>query len=135
MPGRTGGGRPIAATPPQPDNDAMLPPLAQPLIDHRDAIVALCRAYGVERLEVFGSAATGRFDPASSDFDFIVSFSEDARRSVADRYFGLADALEALLGRRVDLLTSQPIRNPYFRRAVAASRRDLYVRTTAEAPG
>ena len=46
--------------------------LAQPLIDHRDEIVSRCRAYGVERLEIFGSAADGRFDPARSDFDFIV---------------------------------------------------------------
>jgi uncharacterized protein len=110
-----------------------LPPLAQPLIDHREAIDRLCRAHGVARLEVFGSAAQGRFDPAHSDFDFIVTLSEDADRSVADRYFALADALEALLGRHVDLLTNQPIRNPYFRRAVDASRRDLYVRALAEA--
>lgn len=112
-----------------------LPALAQPLLDRREAIEQLCRDYGVARLEVFGSAATGQFDPARSDFDFIVTFADDAGRTVADRYFGLADALETLLGRRVDLLTSQPIRNPYFRRAVDASRRDLYVRSTAEASG
>lgn len=111
------------------------PTIAQPLLDRRQAIAELCRDYGVERLEVFGSAATGRFDPARSDFDFIVTFADDAGRTVADRYFALADALEALLGRRVDLLTSQPIRNPYLRRAVDASRRDLYVRTPAEASG
>lgn len=110
-----------------------MPPLAQPLIDHHDAIVRLCRAHGVERLEVFGSAADGRFDPARSDFDFIVTFSPEAERSISRHYFALADALEQLLGRRVDLLTNQPIRNPYLRRAVDASRRDLYVRAPAEA--
>ena len=112
-----------------------LPPLAQPLIDQRDAIAALCRAWSVERLEVFGSAADGRFDPARSDFDFVVRLAPETGRSVADRYFGFADALEALLGRRVDLLTDQPIRNPYLRRAVDASRRDLYVRAPAEISG
>lgn len=112
-----------------------LPPIAQPLLDRREAIEQLCRDHGVARLEVFGSAATGHFDPVRSDFDFIVTFTQDADRSVADRYFGLADALEALLGRRVDLLANQPIRNPYFRRAVDASRRDLYVRAAAEASG
>ncbi|MCB1982861.1 MAG: nucleotidyltransferase domain-containing protein [Rhodoferax sp.] len=118
------------------DNDPMLrPPLAEPLIEHGDEIAALCRAYGVERLEVFGSAAEGRFDPARSDFDFIVTLAPDPARSISDRYFGLADALESLLGRRVDLLTNQPIRNPFLRRAVDASRRDLYVRTPAEASG
>lgn len=111
----------------------MVTPLAQPLIDHRDDIARLCRAFGVERLEVFGSAADGRFDPARSDFDFIVSFSPDGRENIAHNFFGLIDALEALLGRHVDLLSDYPIRNPYLRKSVDASRRDLYVRAVAEA--
>ena len=32
----------------------------------------LCERFGVERLELFGSAARGEFDPANSDLDFIV---------------------------------------------------------------
>jgi predicted nucleotidyltransferase len=111
----------------------MKPPLAPPLIAHREEIARLCLAYGVDRLEVFGSAADGRFDPARSDFDFIVRFAPDAQASVGRRFLELADALEALLGRRVDLLTDQPIRNPFLRRAVDASRREIYVRSTAEA--
>lgn len=116
-------------------NEAMLPLLAQPLIDHHDEVVTLCRAFGVERLEVFGSAADGRFDPARSDIDLIVTLAPDPARSISTRYFALADELERLLGRHVDLLTNQPIRNPYLRRAVDASRRDLYVHAPAEAPG
>ncbi len=111
----------------------MLPALAQPLLDHSEAIARLCDAHGVERLEVFGSAADGRFDPARSDFDFIVTFGPSAREAISDHYFALADGLEALLGRKVDLLTDQPIRNPYLRRAVDASRRDVYVRAAAAA--
>ncbi len=111
------------------------PPLAPLLLDHRDAVADLCRAHGVDRLEVFGSAADGRFDPARSDIDLIVSFAPGAPGSRAERYFALADALERLLGRHVDLLTDQPIRNPYLRRAVDATRRDLYVRAPAEASG
>jgi predicted nucleotidyltransferase len=30
---------------------------------------ALCRRYGVRRLELFGSATTGAFDPQRSDVD------------------------------------------------------------------
>ena len=109
--------------------------LALPLIEHRDAIARLCREHGVERLDVFGSAADGRFDPQRSDFDFIVTFVPDAEGSLSARYFGLAESLERLLGRRIDLMTNQPSRNPYFRRAVEASRRGLYVRAPAEASG
>ena len=107
--------------------------LAPPLIEHRDAIIQLCRDCGVDRLEVFGSAADGRFDCARSDFDFIVSLSPEADASLAERYFKLAEGLETLLGRPVDLLTNRPIRNPYLRHAVDASRVDLYVRAPAEA--
>lgn len=114
---------------------SLRPPLAQPLRDHHGALVDLCRAHGVDRLEVFGSAADGRFDAQRSDIDLIVSFSPDAPGSRAERYFALADALEQLLGRHVDLLTDQPIRNPYLRQAVDATRRDLYVRSPAQASG
>jgi hypothetical protein len=89
----------------------------------------------VARLEVFGSAADGRFDPARSDVDLIVELAPDTSRSLAERYFGLSDALEALLGRKVDLLTDASIRNPYLRRSVDANRRELYVHSPAEAPG
>lgn len=107
--------------------------LAQPLIDHREDIARLCRAHGVERLEVFGSAANGHFNPQRSDFDFIATFTPQAQTSIARHYLGLAEALETLLGCRVDLLTDQPIRNPHLRKAVDDSRRDLYVRATAQA--
>jgi predicted nucleotidyltransferase len=112
----------------------MTPPaLAQPLIDHRDELVALCRSYGVARLEVFGSAADGRFDPARSDFDFIVRLAPRADESLARRYLGLIEALESLLGRRVDVLIDGPITNPYLRQAVNASRCMLHDEPVAEA--
>lgn len=113
------------------------PPLAQPLIDPRDAIAALCRSFGVDRLEVFGSAADGRFDPAHSDFDFIARLtrSESGARqaSLGRRFVGLAEGLEALLGRPVDLITDKPIGNRFLRQAVNASRRVLYERAPAQA--
>jgi predicted nucleotidyltransferase len=108
--------------------------LAQPLIDHRDEIAALCLAFGVERLEVFGSAADGRFDPSRSDFDFIVQLAVRPQGSLARRYLGFIEALEALLGRHVDVLSDGPIENPYLRKAIDASRRTLYDQSAAQAP-
>lgn len=110
--------------------------LARPLIEHRQAIEALCREYGVERLEVFGSAADGRFDPECSDLDFIVRLARDAapdKGSLGRRFVGLAEALERVLGRPVDLMSDQPIANPYLRRAGDGSRRLLYGRAPAHA--
>ena len=48
---------------------APLPPLMQAKLQ---PLRELCERYGVERLELFGSAARGEFDPANSDLDFIV---------------------------------------------------------------
>jgi uncharacterized protein len=49
-----------------------------PLEQHRERLAELCRRYGVRRLELFGSAARGQFDPATSDLDFLVLFHRDA---------------------------------------------------------
>jgi hypothetical protein len=44
----------------------------------------------------------------------------------ADRYLGLAEALERLFERRVGLVTEQSIRNPFLRREVEATRQLVY---------
>src|SRR5829696_2601671 len=93
---------------------------------HRNAIRALCQQYGIRRLDLFGSAATGAFDAATSDLDFVATFADTRSPGYADRYLGFAEALEALFGRSVDVITERSIRNPYFRQAVEASRRPIY---------
>lgn len=91
------------------------------------ALPDLCRRFGVRRLDLFGSAATGRFDPRRSDLDFLVVFEEPlAPSAYADAWFGLHAALETLFGRPVDLLTEAALENPYLRRRVEAERRPLF---------
>lgn len=98
-----------------------------PLIeDNRAALEELCRRYGVKRLEVFGSAAGGEFDPERSDVDFLVEFEPVEAGRPADQYFGFLQELETLLGRGVDLLVLEAIRNPYFLRNIADQRELLY---------
>ena len=87
-----------------------------------DAIRALCRAYGVRRLDLSGSAATGAFDPETSDLDFVATFADTNAPNYAERYLNFADALEALLGHPVDVVIDRSIRNLHFRRAVDATR-------------
>lgn len=97
-----------------------------PLItDNQDAIAAICREYRIKKLDLFGSAATGDFAPATSDVDFIVDLGgyDD---TVVERFFGLIWALEELLGRHVDVITEAQIKNPYFREAVEEQRTLVY---------
>lgn len=93
--------------------------------DNTDAIAALCRQFKIRKLDLFGSAATGAFDPVTSDVDFVVDLGE-YERGVAKRFFRFAEALEALLGREVDLVTEDSIVNPYFRYAVDRTREPIY---------
>jgi predicted nucleotidyltransferase len=105
-----------------------------PLIKQNlEMIAALCRHYGVERLYLFGSAATGAFKSSSSDLDFLVSFAESSAPGYADRYLDFAEALERLFGREVDLTTENSIRNPYFRSEIESTRRLLYERRNEKA--
>lgn len=102
---------------------------------HREQIIELCRRYGVARLDVFGSAATDRFAPAHSDLDFIVRFADPDTPGSARRFVAVAEALEQLLGRPVDLLADQPFANPYFAQSVAATRQTIYDQSDEKIPG
>jgi predicted nucleotidyltransferase len=99
-----------------------------PLIESKRAEIAeLCRRYHVRRLEVFGSAARGEdFDAARSDMDFVVEFDPAARVGLFDAYFPLKEALEALLGRPVDLVEDGAVENPYLRASIERSREPVY---------
>jgi hypothetical protein len=92
----------------------------------RAAIERLCRDYHVQRLELFGSAATGQDRPEKSDLDFLVEFDQLPAGSYADAYFGLLESLQRLFHRPVDLVVASAIKNPYFRQAVERSKTLLY---------
>ncbi|HUG14995.1 MAG TPA: nucleotidyltransferase domain-containing protein [Thermomicrobiales bacterium] len=97
------------------------------IAQHQPAIRDLCREFGVLRLDLFGSAATGDFDPERSDIDFLVEYPPDYDFGPwLARYFELKDRLEALLGHPVDLIMSGAPRNPYVIRSIEASRQQLY---------
>jgi predicted nucleotidyltransferase len=96
------------------------------LTGRRRQLTQLCRRFGVTRLDVFGSAASGDFDSAESDVDFLVEIDPPAGMSLFEAYFGLKDALEELFGRPVDLVDPSALANPYFAEAVERTREPLY---------
>ena len=80
----------------------------------------------MRRLDLFGSAATGRFDPERSDLDFLVEFEPMPAPIYSAAYFDLREALEALFGRRIDLVTEPALKNPYLRQQIEAEKRTLF---------
>lgn len=80
---------------------------------NREEIIALLRQhyphlaaqYGVRRIGLFGSYAHGE-SGETSDVDLVVEFEHP----IGFRFVELAEYLENLLGRRVDLLTLAGVR-------------------------
>lgn len=99
--------------------------MSSPLALDRDAIADMCRAHGVQRLLLFGSATTEHFDPDRSDVDVLVEFASGAVDPF-DAYFGLKEDLEYLLGSAVDLVMANAVRNPYFAASALADAQELY---------
>src|SRR5438552_2648042 len=93
---------------------------------HRAELDNLCRKHHVKTLEVFGSAATGAWDPAQSDLDFLVDFHLMERGQHAKAYFGLLLALEDLYQRKIDLVETPAVSNPYFLKSINQNRTVLY---------
>lgn len=91
---------------PRPENIARLLAATQMrpslvLKRHRDEVIAIAAANRARNVRVFGSIARGQ-DRSESDIDLLVTFDEGA--SLFD-LSGLGLALEALLGRRVDIVS------------------------------
>jgi predicted nucleotidyltransferase len=103
------------------------------LVAERKAeIAALCKRHGIVRLELFGSAATGKFDPETSDLDFIIDLGKyDAH--IARRFIDFANDMERLFGRPVDLLMYGPIKNPYLKMSVDRARELIFAAQDSEA--
>ena len=88
-------------------------------------IVALCEKHKVLQLYVFGSILTDKFNK-DSDVDFIVRFKTIPFEEAPSNYFGFIDSLESLLGRDVDLVIYDSIKNPYFKRNVDRTKELIY---------
>ncbi len=94
--------------------------------ERQETIESLCRRFRVRRLELFGSAAVGGFNPRSSDLDFLVEFDELRAHEYADAYFGLLEELQRIFQRDVDLVVARSLKNPYLIESIQRSRTLLY---------
>jgi uncharacterized protein len=94
--------------------------LEQLLHEKRAEIEQIAASHGVTRLRVFGSAARGEAT-VESDVDFLVQTGP-----VTSAWFpvGLILDLEALLGRRVEIVTERALR-PELRASVLHDARSL----------
>ena len=94
-----------------------------------EKIYELCRKYKVKKLSVFGSILTDRFND-DSNVDFLVDFEsfdpDSLEFDYVKNYIDLAESLENLFGRKVDLVVESGLRNKYFIANVNRTKQLIY---------
>ncbi len=100
----------------------MIPLISQ----HSDELAEICRRHHVKRLELFGSAAGGDFDPDTSDIDFLVEFDDSDEFLLFQTRRDLTQELESPFNRSVDIVIFANVENPYFRTSVENTREPIY---------
>jgi len=83
-----------------------MPSLSQIQSTLAASLPALKQKYPIARLALFGSVTRDDFDPVKSDIDILVSFDG----SIGIGFIDLANELEQLLGREVDLVSMEALK-------------------------
>ena len=86
------------------------------------ALANFCHRHHIKRLAFFGSVLRADFS-GDSDVDVLIEFGEGDTPGL--EFFGLADELETILGRKVDLLTPGFL-SPHIRDDVLAESQVQY---------
>ena len=93
---------------------------------HHDRVAEFCRANGIVRLAIFGSALRDDFGP-ESDIDVLVEF--EAGRTPGFGFVTMAAELSELFGRHADVLTRSSVersRNYIRRKAILETAEIIY---------
>lgn len=101
-------------------------PLALPITLPQEVLDQFSERWKVRELALFGSVLRADFR-ADSDVDVLVSFDEDAPWSSWD-LIAMQDELEAVFGRRVDLVEREALRNPIRRQRILETQEVIHAR-------
>jgi predicted nucleotidyltransferase len=101
--------------------------MIHPIIQSKmEDIQYLMREHKIRKGYLFGSGVAERFNE-NSDVDVLVEIDESIDPvELGGHLWDLQFALEKLLGRKVDLLTSRSLRNPYLKKSINESKQLIY---------
>jgi len=95
---------------------------------NRKAFESLCEAHRVDTLYAFGSSITARFNQDISDIDLLVSLTVIDPLEKEKILLSLCTDLEIFFDRKVDLLTPESIRNPFYKATIDRTKKLMYDR-------
>ena len=93
--------------------------------NHIESLKKLCDTYNVDKMYLIGSALNSEFTD-KSDIDFLVKFKPIELSGYFENYMDFKENLKNLLGREVDLLEEQTLKNPILRDSVNKSKELIY---------
>jgi uncharacterized protein len=89
-------------------------------------IITLFKNNKVDKGYAFGSALTSDFNSAS-DFDFIIHFNNTLSPiEKGENWFNIYYGLKKILGRDIDLVREEDIKNPYLLNSINANKQLIY---------
>jgi len=88
------------------------------------AIAEFCRKWKVKELALFGSALREDFGP-ESDVDVLVELQPDHGLDLYD-WVDMIEELQAIFGRKVDLVAKGGLKNPFRRREILRTAEVVY---------
>jgi predicted nucleotidyltransferase len=83
-----------------------------------------CLKWKISEMALFGSVLSDEFHP-DSDIDVLVSFKDDDGWGLFD-FVDMIDELQAIFGRKVDLIGKDSLRNPFRRKAILDNNEVIY---------
>ena len=92
-----------------------------------DTIRAICQAFHILQMDAFGPVARDDFDPSRDAASFLVECAPAPPRAQYERFFGLLQALEILLGCRIDLVDYKALREGSIAQKMPETVKPVYV--------
>jgi hypothetical protein len=93
--------------------------------EHLEHLKRLCDSHHVDKMYLFGSALRPEFSP-DSDIDFLVKFKPIDLAGYFENYMNFKEKLKELLGRDIDLLEVQTLKNPILLKSINKSKELIY---------
>jgi predicted nucleotidyltransferase len=89
-----------------------------------DKIEAFCRKWKIKEFALFGSVLREDFRP-DSDVDVLITFEPDGGFTF-ENFIEIQEEIEAIFGRKVDLVEKRLIRNPFRRHDILTTKEVVY---------
>ncbi|MCZ8091813.1 MAG: nucleotidyltransferase domain-containing protein [Flavobacterium sp.] len=92
----------------------------------KENLIALCIKHNVKFLFAFGSVIRDDFDENNSDIDLIVDINIENPIEKGEHLMQFWSELEQLFHKKVDLLSSNSIKNPILKQEIENSKKLIY---------